>query len=83
MEIGAYQLIEHLDAGRKTGLIEFYVDNGEIYVEAKDAQYEAINEQTLKVSGMAGYGTIATCDSTVFIDIEEIKYIRHTTKEMP
>ena len=81
MEISAYQLIEQLDSFPKTGLVEFSLSGNEIWLRSATANYEAVGEQTIKVSGRSAYGLISFDESTMLIDVDEIEYIRHSSGE--
>ncbi len=78
----AYEMASYLDSLPNSGIIEFDLDADTYYVAASDASYEAVSDSTLRINGRTGYGTLALSRSSMLIDADEVRYVRHI-EEIP
>lgn len=78
MDISSFELAEFLNGLPKGGLLELSLGDDSVWVDTDDAEFEAVGESNLKVTGRTGYGQISMANrSTMLIDIEEIEYLRN------
>lgn len=70
-------LLAYLEDLPHVGYIEIDLDGVEIYVLARDMDCSATVDGALRLDGTMGYSVFNLKPSTMVIDCENIRYVRH------
>jgi hypothetical protein len=73
----AYEIVDFLNGAGTTGVFELECERTTYFFTAAASTFEAVSDQTLKVTGRIGYGTLSMHSGSILLDTDEVSQIVH------